>query len=1644
MANRKLLKSERLRLRRESREEVIKFDPSKDPKDIVKTILKLLISQNNVPTSKKLANLNFFVKVLRKLDCTKEVLGLSECEILVCLRIGLFHEAKEVRAGTLRVVRHLLENQKYVDALFYFNLDMIIARSLDICLENEIERVQAVKLIRKIGQVASERLPATLLYPVIAIGSDGGSEWDRLLRVCLATLCEMVFQNIDAVYKCGGISTILRSILDCHLYPRLNESLTCTIIYLLNHPRTRRYVKANTDLEQLLAPFTDSHFRYSGETSDKVNADEKEKRFIASKMAIISVIRSWPGLIRLCHPEGTALQSLVGILYLDFTDIRKSSIEMLFDLFRLKVPEWSSDFSEALASVDISAENESWKLGEGFVAEEGRSILPHVALSRPNLVENHIALILCSWINAGILEALVEVIVTSEGALFCRSVILLGELLHLANNLLPPNCSSHSHCLPTLIAMASSFDIPLSKRHQASLAISHLDELHIMKKRGPLPRSLFLDLLLQHAGKFLEYAGRHWHLRRDKLCDFYFKKIQTEDSTNQAIKDTHVLVATSYTSWDLILISALLKMPDEKLLRLDDHTYVRFARHLLAFFKPCNGLFAKVDISSEYGHKLCEIGCHFIDFLLKSNQSEAKRLIGEWLSDLSSCISEVIGTYAEAQASLSVQSLHNKLSQYYFLFIGKFTATQRGERYLDTSGVYQKLLELVSTTNQDIYIKLTLSSLNYGRDGITRILLSKALTASNESARLYATKFLRVLLRTGVNGFDVWGLQYLVTQMYDPSQVVAMSALHILDEACDIPANLTALINLRPSFLHLGQKGNMMLCKFLASPLGFKTLMDANFVVNELTKWEKGFNHKYVLYVEELLNEALTTYEKTYHGSFTRRSILKRPKKEVFLPTHLYGQLVQHEEGFDLLQKQDCIQEYFHTVQALDLITDDDIVKLKTALWAVGSIGMSPLGIKWLEEVNIVPEIIKLAEESGVFSIRGTAFYVLGLVATTQEGTDILAKFGWESLCHSREDPWPVLIEKSVPTIDNEAISAALKVDELLIKRSQSDVFTDETLKTDANRNQLEPVPRSNTLPYNTKPPSLLSKTAQIKAEFTPYRLRTFSAEKLKFFTLGNPELQRSLSHEIPNIGPDITISMSPKDPSPNPLESEMDRNNHYSEVSPSPDSGTKFALFQLGSRSLTKDNRGGSLSDGSQKSNSRTNSFNTDSTTSGVGSFDSGNVSSTGMITPTTANSNPTTPSTITNVPPTVLEFKEPIHHSLVQRRLAKLNRVPSLKRRSASPSITAFSPSPEPPLSPFTSYNDALGYAALRTIKRTHTYTFDGEYGQNTRSLYSSFDQVFKRTLSTESEGSADGVSDFATKRNVSTASLPDYDSQYHHLNPAINKSSITLSKTDRFVGLSLPVDVSMVFEVEEGEDARSRLGSCASATAMTTDVSEGNHLSLHLPGLRLLPEYVPPLKKDLDLEHNICKCLVCVRTSTTTNPRTIFRDMPIDDNDQCDIATKTMNMGWKMSSLKESQEDSSNTPKSLSTTDSDSGISKTGDSDPNNRLMVRKEIIRLVINLSSSVGLKGSEQGLLVLKQKFPKAFQDLCFYSEVGQILATYSFRLAARRFAQELFDELDVSPLLIEARSLLGVNDNDSSHMSPIPQGSAKDDFVEFS
>ena len=120
-------------------------------------------------------------------------------------------------------------------------------------------------------------------------------------------------------------------------------------------------------------------------------------------------------------------------LYLPSYDTRKTILDLVYKSLRLQVgkdivgysqycmsqvPDWTDEFEVAMRTADPSAPRDSWKLTEGFVAAEGlkpcfedmisnfvltgQDILPHLAKSRPNLVEAQTALLLSCYLQVNL------------------------------------------------------------------------------------------------------------------------------------------------------------------------------------------------------------------------------------------------------------------------------------------------------------------------------------------------------------------------------------------------------------------------------------------------------------------------------------------------------------------------------------------------------------------------------------------------------------------------------------------------------------------------------------------------------------------------------------------------------------------------------------------------------------------------------------------------------------------------------------------------------------------------------------------------------------------------------------------------------------------------------------------------------------------------------------------------------------------------------------------------------------------------------------------------------------------------------------------------------------------------------------------
>ncbi|XP_035812844.1 rapamycin-insensitive companion of mTOR isoform X3 [Amphiprion ocellaris] len=1749
------IRSLRMRGRNDSGEENVPLDLSREPSENFREILQNVAKPHGVSNMRKLGHLNNFIKLLCSIGQREENFGFTYEEIIVCLRLALLNEAKEVRAAGLRALRYLIRDTSVLQKVLRLQVDYLIARCIDIQQSNEGERTQALRLVRKIITVNAMLFPTSIANSLIAVGTDGLQERDRMVRAAIAIVCELALKNPEVVAKRGGLSTILKSVIDCQL-SRINEALITTVLHLLNHPRTRQYVRVDVELEQILAPFTDFHYRHNADTAEGQLKEDREARFLSSRMAIVAAFRSWSGIINLCKAGNSGIQSLIGLLCIPNMEVRKGLLEVLYEIFRLPVPIVTQDFTEAFLSVDPARFQDTWRLSDGFVAAEAKVILPHRARSRPDLMDNYLAFVLSAFITSGLLEGLVEVVTSSDDQLAVRATILLGELLHMANTILPHSHSHHLHCLPTLINMAASFDIPQEKRLRASAAVNNLKRFHEKKKKGLKPHSLYLDHIIRKSVSSHNRRESHSRVHRD----IYVIK-DTEEALMMNLRDSHILNHKQNLEWNWLLIATILKWPNVNLRNNKDEQMHKFVRRLLYFYKPSSKLYAGLALDHLKARQLTVVGCQFVEFLMDSDE-DGQGYLEDLVRDMVAWLSSSSGLKPER--CLQSNGLLTTLSQHYFLFLGTLSAHPQGVKLLEKCGLFQCLLNLCSVKNQDAVLKLAVSTLDYSRDGLARVILSKILTAATDTCRLYATKHLRVLLRAGVEFFSSWGMELLVTQLHDHSKAVSIEALDILDEACEDKANLHALIQLKPAVSHLGDKGLLLLLRFLSIPKGFSYLNERGYVSKQLDKWQKEYNLKYVDLIEEQLNEALTTYRKPVDGdNYVRRSNQRLQRPNVYLPVHLYGQLVHDKTGCHLLEAQSVVPDLSYTVRSPMLDTWEGIKQLKAALWALGNIGSSNWGLNLLQEENVIPDILALAQHCEVLSVRGTCVYVLGVISKTRQGCEVLKQYGWDAVRHSRRTLWPVTPDEvdtqltselsSVPStlsLNSESTSSRHNSE----SESQPNMYILDDDKCDVLDQSDEPSFYLHSKPVKDRSPfTILASTRFVRTRFLTSlslpskKLRSTSDPKtptgsrtpteLKTGSMRRNRTVTEPSVYSPNQGDVFTPVFNgrgiPKSPTVS-LETSFVGTRGGSEEQLvdgrlARGCGSGLGLSGLGgqgavehhSREREQTSRerlagdggssssggnvggGGGGSGGGTQFKSRSQSFNTDTTTSGISSMSSspsretvGNpdhtepepdssdcvslntvvsaktVKTLSSLTPQaqTNHMSMSKPSTVTLVPPGS-------SHTLPRR-------AQSLK----SPSVATIKSLADCSFM-YTSPRDALGYATLKRLQQQRIHPslshsealaspakdvlFTDTITMKTGSLdsrltprrlsdrrrtcpepntISSYRRLSRTLVPRLSPRILSRTSPLALPRFLKALSFASLDKE--ELLSPINQSTLqrcssvrsmvssaTFGCNDDYIGLALPMDINDMFHIRDSAYFQQRI----------SPPSEERKRFLFGDGDGDRPA-IPVLKQQFSIselivcrgdsqnhmvgseetglqDHTEENCLYCVGSTVlgyptqpqinSTHPRTDYVDFPSwagQSGHRLEVMPQSKFSGVSgCSDAAVSQGSICSTPTPGDIVIGGKAISEDG---PASRVLLRKEVLRLIINLSSSVGTKGHETGLLTIKEKFPYAFDDICLYSEVSHLLAHCMFRLTSRRFIQELFQDVQFMPMFEEAEAIL--------------------------
>lgn len=595
------------------------------------------------------------------------------------------HHLTQIRAGALRVSRYLLKTTSDLQTFNKLQLPYLVCRSLDILLKNEEERIQALKLMRKMMLISPEHVSPVMVRCLVALGDTSmieNTKPDRIVRACLATLSELGVLYPTLLIVNNGVAVITRNVLECDS-PRIAESLVGVLLHLLEYPQTRNM--AGVRLDCLAAPYCD--FTYRLGIMDK-NKDARDLRFKCSRLALLSVLRSWNGSLEFCNPnKASGLKAIIDILYLNQMEVRRAILDLMYELLGLPQPAWTDEYSVALAAVDPSDYQDSWRLAEGFVAMEGRSVLPSLASKVPNICEIHQAFLIYCFIENGLLNALVEVIVSSDTHISVRATILLAKILQMIHTMLPTDISTSSTSLPTLIAKAAAGN------HQAKAAVSALQTYHKMIKNRPAACSLYLDVIIQNgdlsktrlfkreidaqqslsksaslslfdrirtdsigsadaSGTFWDY----WDALRDttslgdesefnrrdrpiKRKSFVRKRVfglfEKIKENERLIRESMVLSNVDSKQWDWDLIYIIFRNKSLNI-ELDDNQH-DFIKILTLYFKPSSNKFSHMELG--LGRLLppnVMVGIELIDYLLEQiDELKYMRILTDFCSDLS-------------------------------------------------------------------------------------------------------------------------------------------------------------------------------------------------------------------------------------------------------------------------------------------------------------------------------------------------------------------------------------------------------------------------------------------------------------------------------------------------------------------------------------------------------------------------------------------------------------------------------------------------------------------------------------------------------------------------------------------------------------------------------------------------------------------------------------------------------------------------------------------------------------------------------------------------------------------------------------------------------------------------------------------------
>ncbi|KAF2457821.1 cytosolic regulator pianissimo [Lineolata rhizophorae] len=894
----------------------------------------------------------------------------------------LLSDSREVVAAGYRVMRYAITDRKSLQTIRSLNTDYLVILSLVKEGKTSIEREQAVKFVRAFLDVKDgvKELSRSVMRILVAVAEHSD---DRLKSICILTLAEILIRDPTPVVDAGGVGILADGLGDGNYHA--SESLTAAFLYLLDLPSRRKFLSCGHELEIPFASFTDASGLHAHEEKLKANAK-----------VIACLLRSWPGLITLSMNNMVPIRSLVSSLYISSVPVRNVLLELLFDLLRIKPPSWSSSF---LAGRRLTTYGRVTNLKQQSLSNAPSTDL-YDEMSKRNLVDHYVAAVLALLLHCGLREALLH---AEEEPLSLtlkrKTTLLLGEVLTMANEFLPSEWGSKLQVLPELVRSAAGTD--MDERAIAVGTIYQMDSVNrTLYRSGPGPSHGMKSGLgeTEKSQRPVEPSKAQASIQMD------------EGQFRTQMIDTGVLNTVNYLKWRWDLIMSIIEGPLLNPKRLDEAIKAtKFVHRVLGFYRPFKYRFPEIK-NTKPNQRYVRAGCALVRSLLQNPEGVKYLAESKLIRQLAECLSHVdrsSGLTSEAPL-FTRQPMTETLSGGYFAILGAMSSEPRGMQILERWKVTNMFYHIIELQDRDDLIKTLLSSVDYTLDSHLRILIMKAMTTCSKEVRILATRLLRKYATKSLLGPDSqygvaeWAIRLLVMQLYDPEIEVCEVAVKILEEACSQKESLEFVVKLRPALDHLGEIGAPLLLRFLSTSVGYHYLDGLDYISKEMDDWFLGRNDTYVALVEASLARALSDIPEKLQNPPSLDESHEHLEWGV-VPPHFYRELTRTDEGCKLLEQKGHFDEFVATICDLGMEAEDaeTILKVKGCLWAVGNVGSMELGAPFLEKSEVTKQIVMIAEQSEVMTLRGTAFFVLGLISRSLHGQEILTEFGWDGMVNA-------------------------------------------------------------------------------------------------------------------------------------------------------------------------------------------------------------------------------------------------------------------------------------------------------------------------------------------------------------------------------------------------------------------------------------------------------------------------------------------------------------------------------------------------------------------------------------------------------------------------------------------------------------------